>query len=203
MGNTPPPPAPKTAKELTREMNRAIDRMIREFGRDKFRLDFDIKKAKRELENAIKKKESRATQRILAQNIIKNQAFLQKYDVLEAKMKGMKMQIAQVSTTEAMVSVMKNMGDIIGKTTDGLNVNNIQAVIENFNVKMEEHANMAELIDDAMADDGTEIEDADVDKYIDKVTDDLGGKGPGGQKVKVEEAPQSEKFDDMINDLRR
>ena len=72
MGNTPPPPAPKTTKELTREMNRAIDRMIREFGRDKFRLQSDITKAKRDLETSIKKKESRASQRILAQNVIKN-----------------------------------------------------------------------------------------------------------------------------------
>ena len=203
MGNSPPKTPPKTTKELQREMNRAIDRMIREFGRDKFRLNADISKAERDLQTSIKKKEPRASQRILAQNIIKNRAFMQKFDLLEARMKAMKLQVAQVSTTEAMVSIMKGMGEIVGRTSENLNVNNIQAVIENFNMKMEESAGMQEVIDDAMADDEVDTNDADVDKYIDTVADKMGGgKGDGGMKV-TDAAKVEGSFDNMLNDLKK
>lgn len=47
-------------------MNRSIDRMIREFNRDKFRLTSDLKRMERELENMVKKKESKASQRMIA-----------------------------------------------------------------------------------------------------------------------------------------
>ena len=42
-------------------MNRSIDRMIREFNRDKFKLQSDLKRMERDLENMIKKKESKAS----------------------------------------------------------------------------------------------------------------------------------------------
>lgn len=92
MGNKPPPPIPKTPKELQREMNRSIDRMLRDFNRDKSRLQLDVTKMKRELERMVKNGEPKSSQRIIAQNLIKNEAFMQKYDLLEAKMKGVKIQ---------------------------------------------------------------------------------------------------------------
>ena len=94
MGNSnkKPEAPPKTTKELQREMNRSIDRLIREFNRDKFRLKADINKIRKDIEKMIKNKESKASQRILAQNLIKNEAFLNKYDMLEARMKGVKVQ---------------------------------------------------------------------------------------------------------------
>ena len=92
MGNTPPPPVQKTPKELQREMNRSIDRMIRDFNRDKMRINMEITRAKRDLEKMIKNGDSRTSQKILAQNIIKNEGFIHKYDTLEARMKGVKIQ---------------------------------------------------------------------------------------------------------------
>lgn len=94
MGNTnkKPQAPPKTSKELQREMNRSIDRLMREFNRDKFRLKADMTKIKRDLEKMIKNKEPKASQRIMAQNLLKNEAFLKKYDMLEARMKGVKVQ---------------------------------------------------------------------------------------------------------------
>ena len=203
MGNTPPPSVKKSPKELSRDMNRAIDRNIREFARDRFRLQSDLNKSKRELENSIKKNEPKASQRILAQNIVKNQASLAKYDLLEAKMKAMKMQVTQVTSGEAMVTVMKNMGQLMGKTTDGLNVNNIQNAIETFNLRMEEHENMTEMVDDVMANDNNDVEENEVDDFIDMVSDQIGGKGKGGSKVSESQMQQSGNFDDMLNDLKK
>jgi charged multivesicular body protein 2A len=92
MGNKPAPPVQKTPKELQREMNRSIDRMLRDFNRDKSRIQLDVTKMKRELEKMVKNGEPKASQRIIATNLLKNEAYMQKYDLLEAKMKGVKIQ---------------------------------------------------------------------------------------------------------------
>ena len=92
MGNKPAPVIQKTPKELQREMNRSIDRMIRDFNRDKMRINMDVMKMKRELEKMIKNGEPKNSQKIIAQNLIKNENFMKKYDTLEAKMKGVKIQ---------------------------------------------------------------------------------------------------------------
>ena len=94
MGNSnkKPKTPPKTTKELQREMTRSIDRLLRDFNRDKFRLKNDINKIKKDLEKMVKNNEPKASQRIMAQNMIKNEAFLKKYDIMEAKMKGVKVQ---------------------------------------------------------------------------------------------------------------
>lgn len=93
MGNSAPPPVVKTPKELQREMNRSIDRMLRDFNKDKMRLNMDVNKMKRELEKMIKNGDPKNSQKIIAQNLIKNEKFMQKYDALEAKMKGVKIQL--------------------------------------------------------------------------------------------------------------
>ena len=202
MGNKPPAPKQKTSKELKREMTRSIDRMIREFNRDKFRLKSDMKRMERDLEKMIKNKESRSSQKIIAQNLIRNQAFLQKYDMLEAKMKGVKIQLAQVSTTEAMVGIMKNMGALLGKATDSVNMNNIQTVVEDFQMNMEKNENMNEMMSDAFEADEDEIEDHAVDEYIDRIEDRVGGGGGGGGMKNKNNVDKNENFDDMINKLK-
>ena len=47
-------------------MNRSINKMLREFNRDKFRLKTDINKMKRDLEKMVKNKEPKSSQKILA-----------------------------------------------------------------------------------------------------------------------------------------
>ena len=54
-----------------------------------------------------------------------------------------------MSTTEAMVTIMKGMGDILGKATNAINVGNVQNVIEDFNMKLEEQQGVNEMLDDA------------------------------------------------------
>ena len=67
--------------------------------------------------------------------------------------------LATVSTTEAMVNIMKGMGQIMGKATDAINVNNVQNVIEDFNMKMEEQEGVNEMLSDAMDGDEDVVND--------------------------------------------
>lgn len=59
-----------------------------------------------------------------------------------------------------MVNIMKGMGQILGKATEGVNINNIQATIEDFNFKMEEQQGINEMLEDAFDADEETIEDA-------------------------------------------
>lgn len=54
---------------------------------------------------------------------------------------------------------MKGMGQILGKVTEGVDINNIQAVIEDFNFKMEEQQGMNEMLEDAFDGDEEVIDD--------------------------------------------
>ena len=69
--NTKPVEPPKTAKEMAKDMKRGIDKMIRDFKREITRLDMDSKKIKKDIENMIKKKEPKSSQKILAQQYLK------------------------------------------------------------------------------------------------------------------------------------
>ena len=204
MGNSPPPKAPApqpTAKELKRKMNRSIDRMIREFNRDKFKLKSESKKMQRELEKMVKKNEPKASQRIIASNMIRNNNFLTKYEMMEAKMKGVKIQLAQVSTTTAMVGIMKGMGDLLGKATNNVDMNNINQVIQDFNYKMEQQEMMQEMMDDAMEDEDMDDEDEQVEDLLDNLENRING-GKGGATNKVEET-NTDDFSNMIDDLKK
>ena len=87
---------------------------------------------------------------MMGKNILQQKAFIQKYDMMEAKMKGVKVQLAQISSTTAMVEVMQKMGQLLNKSNQGININNIQQVIEQFNMGLEQQENMGEMIQDAM-----------------------------------------------------
>ena len=54
---------------------------------------------------------------------------------------------------------MKGMGTIMGKATDAINVNNVQNVIEDFNMKMEEQEGVNEMLNDAMDQDDDIVDD--------------------------------------------
>ena len=64
-----------------------------------------------------------------------------------------------MSTTEAMVQIMKGMGQIMGKATDAINVNNIQNVVEDFNMKMEQQEGVNEMLNDVMDQDEDTVDD--------------------------------------------
>ena len=59
---------------------------------------------------------------------------------------------------------------------------------------------MGEMISDALDQDEDEIEDQDVDQYLNDMTDKIGG-GQGGQQQKVTE--NTTDFDAMIDDLKK
>ena len=130
----------------------------------------------------------------MAQNYLKKQNMIKKYKTLEAKLEGVKIQIANIQTTDAMVNTMKNMAQIMGKSANSVDINNIQRTITEFNMNLEKQEAMGELVEDAMEMDQEEIEDQDADNLIDEIEGGLGG--GGGQK---QEVAQDDLADDLAN----
>ena len=177
----PPPPTepPKTVKEMTKEAKKGLDQMIREFKRETFRLELDSKKLKKDQEKAVKKGEPATTQRIYAQNYLKKQAMINKYKGLEAKIEGVKISLANIATTQALVDCMGNMSDIMGKTAKNIDINNIQTVITNFNTQYEKQNIISEMVEDAMDVEDDIGDDTAADELIDNVAAEKGVKKQG------------------------
>eukprot|EP01015_Nassula_variabilis_P035463 TRINITY_DN8916_c0_g1_i1.p2 TRINITY_DN8916_c0_g1~~TRINITY_DN8916_c0_g1_i1.p2 ORF type:complete len:102 (-),score=36.12 TRINITY_DN8916_c0_g1_i1:5-310(-) len=75
----------------------------RYMGNNKIR--FDIKKM-------VEKKEPRSTVRIVAQQILKNNQLVKKYQRLDAQLSGALYQLNSAATTDALVGIMKDVSQI-------------------------------------------------------------------------------------------
>lgn len=102
---------------------------------------------------------------------------INKYKHLEAKLEGVKIQIANISTTQTLVDTMKNMAGMLGKSSNAVDVNNIQKTITEFNVSLEKQQAMSELVEDAMDMDDEGVDDVDADNLIDDISGGMGGGG--------------------------
>ena len=119
---------------------------------------------------------------------------IKKYKGLEAKMEGVKIQLANIATTQTLVDTMKGVAGILSKTSNQVNVNNIQQVITDFNMQMDKQTAMGEMMEDAMDMGDDDIDDTDADKLIDDIESGIGG---GGKKQVV----AVEEMDDFSKDL--
>lgn len=127
----------------------------------------------------VKNKEPRQSQRIMAQNYLKKQNMIKKYKGLEAKLEGVKIQIANISTTQTLVGTMQKMATMLGKSSNAIDINTIQKTITDFNVGLEKQSAMSELVEDAMDMDEEAVDDADADGLIDQIEGGMGGGGGG------------------------
>lgn len=89
---------------------------------------------------------------------------------------------------------MRGVAGMLSKTSNSVDVNNIQHVINDFNVQMDKQQAMGDMMEDAMDMGDEDIDDADADRLIDDIEGGLGG---GGKKQALPE----EAMDDFSKDL--
>merc|ERR1712014_500657 len=148
------------------------------------------KKIKKDLEKAVKKQEPKTTQKIYAQNYLKKQAMINKYKGLEAKMEGVKLGLANITTTAQLTETMQSMNKIMSKTSDAIDINNIQKTITDFSTATEKQNIIGEMIEDATEMDDMETDDVAADDLINAIADK--NKQPG----------QDDDFQDQLSDLK-
>merc|ERR1712232_625987 len=137
--------------------------------------------------------EPKTTQKIYAQNYLKKQAMINKYKGLEAKMEGVKVGLANITTTAQLTETMQSMNKIMSKTSDAIDINNIQKTITDFSTATEKQNIIGEMIGDATEMDDMETDDAAADDLIDSIADK--NKKPG------EQMGQDDTFQDQLADL--
>lgn len=88
-----PPPLPeKTLKEMVKDMNKCIMKERRTFQREIYKIEATDKKLRADLERMTKNREPMANRRIIANNVLRNQRFLQRYQHLDVQLQSMQFQ---------------------------------------------------------------------------------------------------------------
>lgn len=128
---------------MVKDFDRQIGRLRREFQRELYKLQANERKIKADLEKMIKKNEPMSSKRIMAQNLLRNQRFMQKYQRLDVQLEDMLFQqyfclfrLKSVATTDTMVNVMRGMAEMMGKANSSLNVQNIEQAMTLFQTEM-------------------------------------------------------------------
>merc|ERR1712043_60525 len=158
----------------------------------------DGKKIKKGLERMVKKGEAKSSQRLLAQNYLKKQEMIKKYKGLEAKLEGVKISLANISSTQALVESMNTMGTVLNKTGKLVDVNNFQRTIMEFNTAYEKQNLVSEMVGDAMDVGEDEVDDCDADALIDSIA---GGKNKN--KNANEQMQEDDNFMNQLEDLKK
>merc|ERR1712014_367833 len=196
-GNKSKPEPPKepeqTVAEMVKEAKKGLDNMIRGFKREIMKIEMDAKQIKRDLEKAVKKGEPRTTQKIYATNYLKKQNMINKYKGLEAKMEGVKISLANISTTAQLTETMQQMNKIMTKASEKIDINNVQKVVADFQVASERQNIIGEMIEDATEMDDMEADDQAADDLIDTIADKH--KKPGEGDL------QGDDFEAQLNNL--
>ena len=75
--------------EKVKEFSRSINRLKRDFQREIYKLQATDRKLTLELERMVKKKEPASSKRIMAQNILRNQRYMRRYQKLDVQLEDM------------------------------------------------------------------------------------------------------------------
>merc|ERR1739849_51230 len=95
-----------------------------------------------------------------------------KYKGLEAKMEGVKVSLANISTTAQLTETMQSMNKIMTKTGEAIDINNIQKVVTEFSMATEKQNIIGEMIEDATdMDMDDNCDDEAADALIDNIAD--------------------------------
>ena len=105
-----------------------------------------------------------------------------KYNNLDAQLQGVTFELQQMCVSASMDNVMAGMAKIMSGANSKMKNNDYQQTMKRFMTEKERMNVMNEYVQDIMEGDNQEIEDDDVDKLIDDMTQEQVAK----QKKKVE-----------------
>ncbi|KRX04916.1 hypothetical protein PPERSA_06550 [Pseudocohnilembus persalinus] len=177
-----PPPPQKTVKEMVKESSRSINRMRNEFKREIMKQEQTLKKQRKDLEKMIKNKDPKSHQQMVAKQIVKCQGYITKYNRLDAQLNDVLFQLNTCATTDTLVKVMTGMNNVMKATNEQMDVNNIQKVMEQFNMQCEKQEMMGEMISDMMESNDDVDMDDEAEKILMEAEKSAAGTGGGGQQ---------------------
>ena len=120
---------------------------------------------------------------------------MNKHKGLEAKLEGVKLSLANISSTQALVDTMNTIGTILNKTGKIVYVNSVQRTIMEFNTAYEKQNLVSEMVGDAMDVGEDEVHDADADQLIDQLN--------ANKKAPQQKEQQDNDFMNKLEDLKK
>lgn len=121
----------------------------------------------------IDKKESQSAKKNVAQNILKNQRFIQKYKSMDNQLQNTIFELQQMGTMEAMQNVMNGLANIMGNAKNKVKVQEFQKSMKTYMTEKERMEAVNEMIQDTMELDEEEIDDMDVNSLINGMEDEV------------------------------
>ena len=114
-----------------------------------------------------------AAKKNVAQNILKNQRFIQRYKALDNQLQNTMFQLQQMGTMEAMQNVMNGLANIMGNAKNQVKVQQFQQSMKTYMTEKERMEAVNEMIQDTMEMDEDEIDDTDVNNLINGMEDEV------------------------------
>lgn len=102
-----------STQERLNEFKRFIIQSQRDIKMKINNLEDQEKKNITEIQRMFSKNEPRSSIQILAQQILRDQAFIKKYELMVAKMDGLAFQLTNIGSTDVQVRIMKAMSEVI------------------------------------------------------------------------------------------
>ena len=121
----------------------------------------------------IDKKESQSAKKNVAQNILKNQRFIQKYKSMDNQLQNTIFALQQMGTMQAMQNVMNGLANIMGNAKNKVKVQEFQKSMKTYMTEQERMEAVNEMIQDTMELDEEEIDDMDVNSLINGMEDEV------------------------------
>lgn len=100
-------------QERLNEFKRIIIQNQRDIKREINKMEAQEKKIRTEIQRMIRKNEPRSSIQILGQQILRDQAFIKKYELMVAKMDNLAFQLTNIGSTDVQVRIMKAMSEVI------------------------------------------------------------------------------------------
>ena len=167
-------------------MNRHIRRQRNQLSRKKKLIEKEAKNKERELEKMAQQGKTKSQMRPVAKQLIAKKKMVEKYEQMEAKTDAFKLQFDNIGQTQTMIEVMGKMNELMGKNADGVNINNINQVVNQFNLQLQQQETIGETIEDAMDMDEGYDDETEADKFIDEIQDRVGKGGGAGKRTNIQ-----------------
>ncbi|WVQ62878.1 uncharacterized protein L199_001027 [Kwoniella botswanensis] len=167
-----------TPAERLRQHQRSLQKAQRELDREKGKLEAQEKKTMADIKRNAKAGNMNAC-KILAKDLVRTRRYIQKFTQMRVQLQAVSLRMQTLRSNEQMATAMKGATRAMGQMNRSLNLPQIQKIMNDFEkesstMDMKEEM-MSDAVDDAMEDeDEGEGEEAESDKILKEVLDEIG-----------------------------
>uniref|UniRef100_A0A0N5A225 Charged multivesicular body protein 2a n=1 Tax=Parastrongyloides trichosuri TaxID=131310 RepID=A0A0N5A225_PARTI len=164
----------KSATEVLRENQRALNKAIRELDREKTRLEMEEQKIINEIKKMAKINQIDSV-RIMAKSLVRTRGYCKKFALMKANIQTVSLKIATLKSQDAMAAAMKGVVISLRKMNNKTKLPQIQKIMMDFEKQSYTMDIKDEMLCDSIGDGFDNVDDPDeTEDVINKIMDELG-----------------------------